>query len=144
MTFRFIADHIGVWPVSWMCDALDVSPAGFHAWLARPESRAELRRQESAALIARIHSEVKGRHGSPRMAAELKAQGRDCSENTVAGLMKIHGIRAEFTRRFVRTTDSRHRLHVVENVPDRDFTPASPNVSWGADITDIPTAEGWL
>src|SRR5262249_46305286 len=43
-----------------------------------------------------------------------------------------------------RTTDSRHGLPVADNVLDRDFDPAEPNAAWAADITYIPTADGWL
>ena len=47
-------------------------------------------------------------------------------------------------RRFVRATDSNHRLPVAENVLARDFDPQGPNEAWCADITYIPTHEGWL
>ena len=127
-----------------MCDALEVSKAGFYAWLARPEGPAQARRRELVAAIGEIHAEVKGRYGSPRMTAELNARGYDCSENTVAALMKAHGIRAKMPRRFVRTTDSRHGQAVAENVLGRDFAPAGPNAAWCCDITYIPTADGWL
>ena len=30
MRFAFIAKHRSVWPVSWLCEALDVSRSGFH------------------------------------------------------------------------------------------------------------------
>lgn len=65
-------------------------------------------------------------------------------ENTAAELMREHGIRAKAPRRFVRTTDSNHRLPVAANILDRDFEPEGPNESWCADITYIPTREGWL
>ncbi len=58
--------------------------------------------------------------------------------------MRVAGIRAKSKRRFVRTTDSRHRLAVSENVLDRDFTAAKPNQKWAMDLTYIPTLEGWL
>gem|GEM_PF-2439511 len=38
MRFAFIARHRHIWPVSWMCEVLDVSRSGFHAWLTRPAS----------------------------------------------------------------------------------------------------------
>ncbi len=144
MTFRFIADHAAEWPVAWMCDALDVSESGYHAWAARAPSEGENRRGRLVAAIQVIHAEVKGRYGSPRMTAELNARGHACSENTVANLMREHGIRAKAPRRFVRTTDSRHGLPVADNVLDRDFAPAGPNATWSADITYVPTADGWL
>ena len=46
--------------------------------------------------------------------------------------------------RRVRTTDSRHDLPIAPNLIARDFTAAAPNRVWLADITYIPTAEGWL
>ena len=127
-----------------MCEALEVSASGYYAWAARPDSPAQLRRQELVGAIREIHAEVKGRYGSPRMTAELKARGYECSENTVAELMRLRGIRAKRAKRFVRTTDSNHRLPVAANVLDRDFDPEGPNERWCADITYVPTREGWL
>jgi hypothetical protein len=144
LTFRFIAEQRGDCPVAWACAALEVSESGYHAWAAREPSRAERRRGELLAAIEQVHAEVKGRYGSPRMAAELNARGHDCAENTVATLMKTHGIRAKAPRSFVRTTDSRHGLPVAANVLGRDFAPPGPNGAWSADITYIPTADGWL
>jgi putative transposase len=130
--------------VAWACDALEVSESGYYAWASRAPSPAELRRGRLVAAIERVHAELKGRYGSPRMTAELNARGYDCSENTVAALMKARRIRAKMPRRFVRTTDSRHSLPVAENVLGRDFDPPGPNVAWSGDITYIPTADGWL
>ena len=144
MTFAFIAACRDQWPVAWPCDALEVSPAGFYAWLERPDSAAQRRRKELVAAMTDIHAEVRQCYGSPRMAAELNSRGFPCSENFVAELMRTHGIRAKAAKRFVRTTDSRHGLPVAANVLDRDFTPPGPNAAWAADISYLPTAEGWL
>jgi putative transposase len=121
-----------------------VSESGYYAWATRNPSAGEKRRGELVAAIEVIHAEVRGRYGSPRMTAELNARGHDCSENTVAALMKAHGVRAKAPRRLVRTTDSRHGLPVADNVLDRDFDPEGPNATWSADITYVPTADGWL
>jgi len=127
-----------------MCEALEVSASGYYAWAARANSPTDEWRQELVGAIEEVHAEVRQRYGSPRMTAELKARGYECSENTVAKLMNAHGIRARAPRRFVRTTDSNHRLPVAENLLARDFEPAGPNEAWCADITYIPTQEGWL
>ena len=58
--------------------------------------------------------------------------------------MREAGIAARTKRTFRRTTDSNHRLPVAENVRDRDFDPDEPNTSWVADVTYLPTREGWL
>jgi putative transposase len=127
-----------------MCEALEVSASGYYAWAARPDSPTEEWRQELVGVIKEVHAEVKGRYGSPRMTPELQARGHACAENTVAKLMRAHGIEAKAPTRFVRTTDSNHRLPVAENLLARDFDPSGPNEAWSADITYLPTREGWL
>jgi putative transposase len=127
-----------------MCEALEVSESGYYAWAARPDSPAGQWRAELVAAVEQIHADVKGRYGSPRMTAELKARGYECSENTVAELMREHGIRAKAPRRFVRTTDADHLPPAAANVLDRGFEPGGPNEKWCADITYIATREGWL
>src|SRR5262249_39471907 len=144
LTFRFIAEHAGACPVAWACAALDVSESGYYAWLGRRPCRAQRRRDELLAAVRQIPADVKGRYGSPRMTAELNARGYACTENTVAQLMRAHGIRAKAARRFVRTTDSRHSLPVADNLLDRQFEPDGPNAAWSCDITYLPTADGWL
>ena len=144
MTFAFIEDHKQVWPVRLMCDTLEVSTAGFYAWRERPPSFAEQRRDALLVLIRTVHSEVKARYGSPRIHAELRARGRDCCVNTVAKLMHDNDIRAKTARKFRHTTDSNHKLPVAANVLDRQFDPEAPNEKWVADITYIPTREGFL
>jgi transposase InsO family protein len=128
-----------------MCQALGVSSAGYYAWCARPVSAAQRRREALVVAIREIHAAVKGRYGSPRMAVALQEKGFFCSVNTVAKLMRDNDIRAKAPRRFVpATTDSGHDLPVAQNILDRDFQPAGANQVWTADITYIPTSEGWL
>jgi putative transposase len=145
MTFRFIEDHRGHWSVRLLCETLEVSTAGYYAWRERPTSAREQRRDVLAVEIRAIHAEVKARYGSPRIHAELAARGQTCCVNTVAKVMRDQGITAKTARQFrCTTTDSNHDLSVAENVLDRQFDPSGPNETWVADITYIPTREGWL
>ena len=144
MTFRFIEDHRQHWPVRLLCETLEVSTAGYYAWRQRPTSSQEQRRTALVVEIRAIHAETKARYGSPRIHAELAARGQDCCVNTVAKLMHDHDIRAKTTRKFRCTTDSNHHLPVADNVLDRQFNPSEANEVWVADITYIPTREGWL
>jgi putative transposase len=127
-----------------MCRVLGVSRSGFYAWRSRTPSAAEIRREELAEEVKAIHAQVKGRYGSPRIHAELVSRGHACGVNFVAEVMREAGIAAKTKRKFRQTTDSNHTLPVAENVLDRDFNPEKPNTSWVADVTYIPTREGWL
>lgn len=127
-----------------LCRTLEVSRSGFYAWRSRAPSAAAVRREELTEQVAAIHAEVKGRYGSPRIHAELVDRGHECCVNTVARVMREAGIAAKTRRKFRQTTDSNHALPVAENVLDRGFDPGEPNASWVADVTYIPTREGWL
>jgi transposase InsO family protein len=145
VSYRFIESHQDTWPILVMCEALEVSPAGYYAWLRRPPSFQQQRREALLVLIRGIHAEVKHRYGSPRLHAALAARGAACSVNTVAKLMRDNDIRAKSARKFrCRATDSNHALPVAENVLGRQFGPEAPNEAWVADITYVPTREGWL
>ena len=144
MTFAWIDERKTEWPVAQMCRVLEVSRAGFYGWRSRGPSATETRREALTEQVAQIHAEVKARYGSPRMHAELVGRGHECCENTVARVMRAAGIAAKTRRKFRQTTDSNHPHPVAANVLDRAFDPDEPNASWVADVTYIPTREGWL
>src|SRR3954452_11626783 len=145
MRFRFIEDRRADYPVTILCDVLGVSPAGYYAWRARPESRRAAADRELVEDIRRIHRDTRGRYRSPRIHVELKAQGRGVSRGRIERLMRHHGIRAIMARpRRVRTTDSRHGLPIAPNLLGRNFFAAAPNRIWLADITYIEPDQVWL
>jgi len=144
VTFAWIEERRAEWPVMHMCRVLEVSRSGFYAWRSREPSETEVRREELIEQVKEIHVEVKGRYGSPRMHAELVARGHACCVNAVARVMREAGIEAKTKRKFRQTTDSNHPHPVAENVLDREFDPGEPNASWVADVTYVPTREGWL
>src|SRR6202047_3126790 len=114
MRFRFIEDRRADYPVRIMCDVLGVSPAGYYAWRARPESQRSAANRDLVEDIKRVHRDTRGRYGSPRIHAELRAQGRGVSRGRVERLMRHHGLRAIMARpRRVRATDSRHELAIA-------------------------------
>src|SRR3978361_1820377 len=145
MRFRFIEDRRADYPVTILCEVLGVSPAGYYAWRSRPESRRSAANRDLVEDIRRVHRDTSGRYGSPRIHAELAAQGRGVSRGRVERLMRHHGIRAIMARpQRVRTTDSRHDLPIAPNLLDRNFTATTPNRIWLADITYVETDQGWL
>jgi len=137
------------WPITLMCQVLEVSPSGYFGWEAsgrRPE-RPGVRCHSSEVLLTHIrsiHEQLRGEYGWPRMHRELLSRGLRVAKERVRQLMQRHGIRARGRRKFVVTTDSRHRLAVTPDLVQRNFSPATPNALWSGDITYLPTDEGWL
>ena len=72
------------------------------------------------------------------------ARGIRVGKDRVQQLMQSHGINARGKRKFVATTASNHGLPVVENLLNREFSPATPNAGWAGDITYVAADEGWL
>ena len=145
MRFAFIRDHRAEFPVAGPCEVLEVSRSGYYAWTRRPSSPATLRRDRLVGQIRKAHGDSRSTYGSPRVYRALKAAGVACCENTVAKLMRAMGVRSKAVRPFVvRTTDSRHGHPVAANALNREFYPDRPNAVWTADITYVPTGQGWL
>ena len=145
MKFGFVDEHRAVWPIRVMCAALDVSASGFYAWRTRPESRRSATDRSLTEDIRLIHAESSGAYGSPRVHATLRRHGRRIGRSRIERLMRHAGLRglAALPRR-TRTTDSRHGYPIAPNRLCRTFTAAGPNQVWLADLTYIPTGEGWL
>ena len=137
------------YPVGMLCAELDVSTSGYFHWLRRLHDGAcstSTHCSDGAALahIRAIHTEVKGEYGWPRMHKELQARGLRMGKERVRKFMAEHGIRAKTKRKFVVTTDSKHRLPISPDLVQRHFIPEAPNQLWCGDITYIATDEGWL
>jgi putative transposase len=135
-----------MFPVKMMCRVLGVSRAGFYAARDRaPSNRA--REDERLRLeIRAVHRQSKRRYGSPRVHDALQAKQIRCGENRVARLMRLDGLRSKKRRRFRVTTNSDHALPTAPNLLEREFDVGThePDQVWVADMTYIPTREGWL
>lgn len=147
MRFAFIQTHAGTWRITTMCRVLEVSRAGYYAWRARPLCERGKRNQRLTEEIKAIQTDMKGRYGSPRVRVELAARGFVVGKHRVARLMREAGVLAIPPRPGFRvTTNSAHQEPVAPNVVARQFDIADHAVdqTWAADITYIPTGDGWL
>ncbi len=143
----FIAAHASEHAIRLMCRVLGIARGWFHAWRRAAPLRAEraARRQDLFKEIREIFEASKQRYGAPRIHAELHDRGRGVSKRTIAKLMKENGIRPPRGRRRAPiTTDSRHAHAVAPNLLERNFEVLTPDTVWLADISYIPTDEGWL
>ena len=128
-----------------MCEVLDVSRAGYYAWLKRPASARERSNAVLDEQIAKVFADSRETYGSPRVHGALRKQGVKCGENRVAGRMRKNALISVRRRKYrPQVTDSNHNLPVAENLLEQEFTATEPNQRWVGDITYIWTAQGWL
>jgi transposase InsO family protein len=144
MIFRFIRDHQEKFSIKVMCHVLGVSRSGYYAWRKRPISRREQVNGYLLKEIREAHTRSRETYGSPRIHAELRAKGILCGRHRVARLMRLHGIQARRRHRYKVTTQSVHSRPVAPNLLKREFDAQQADQKWLADITYIPTGEGWL
>lgn len=142
MKYQFMENNRGTFKVKSMSRVFGVSRSGYYAWRIR---RPSMRQQDNEKLLEHIwdaHKRNRSLYGSPRITAEINDQGIPCGKNRVARIMRANGIQAEVRKKFrKKTTDSRHNYALAANLLiERKQTERV----WAADITFIPTFEGWL
>jgi len=135
----------GQYAIGDLCAAFGVSRSGYHRWRnARPSARRS-KDARLAQMLREIHQQSRRTYGRPRLTRALRQGGERCSAKRVARLMRSHGLRGVQRGRYrPQTTDSRHENAVAPNRLKDQVPPARPDQVWVADITYIPTAEGWL
>jgi putative transposase len=145
--FAFVSAERANHAVTTLCGVIGVSVSGFYAWMQaipavqrRAETEADLRGH-----IGRIFAARRQVYGSPRIHAELRREGRRHARRRIERLMREMGLSARQGRRPVpRTTNSCHNHPIAPNRLERNFTADRPEQVWLADISYIPTDEGWL
>jgi len=144
MKYRFIEKHQYRYSVGSQCQALDVWRSGYYAWRDRQKKAEDGSLRALIEHIRRIHKKSRRTYGSPRVCAELRADGMVCNHKRVARLMRLEGLYGRRKRQKVSTTDSKHTNPIAPNLLNRQFQADAPDTKWVADITYIPTREGWL
>jgi putative transposase len=145
MRFRVIEAERAHHPVSRIAATLGVTRAGYHAWKRREPSartREDIRLKE---LIAAAHAASHGTYGAPRLQVELaEAHGICVGRKRVARLLRELGISGVSRRGKRRVLRSVAETEAAPDLVRRRFAASAPDELWVADITYIPTWEGWL
>ena len=129
-----------------MCDTFDVSRSGYRHYSSDEMTKSKAKRIRLVAEMKSIHNDPKLKvYGSPRMASELHDRGWKCSENTVAALMQEHRLVAKGAKTFKppKTTTVDKAAKYSPNKLDDQKSKHFAEILI-ADITYIPTKEGWL
>lgn len=144
MRFRLIDANRPDMQIDRMCSLMDVSSSGYYAWKNREPCQRQL---DDMILLAHIRTQFalsNETYGSPRMHVELREEGLTGGRHRIARLMRDNDLKALQKRRFKKTTDSNHGGLIAANLLDQDFGCDGPDEKWGADISYVWTAQGWL
>jgi putative transposase len=145
MKFAFVAKHRTVWPVAWLCKALDVSKSGFHDWLKRKPAKRTLENETVLDLIRRSFHDSDRTYGARRVWKDVLAEGVSCGLHRIERLMRKNAMKARPRRRNLPSDTGLRETHAIApNILDRQFHATQPNRKWIADFTYVWTAEGWL
>jgi putative transposase len=143
--YRIISAERARTPVSLACELLGVSRSGYYDWERRAPSDRALTDAWLIEQIEQIHAANRGVYGWRRIHAELRiAHGIRVSGKRVRRLMRQAGISGLVRRKRGRTTIRVPGVRVADDLVERQFRPAAPNVLWIADLTYLRTWEGWL
>jgi putative transposase len=144
MKYRFMREYSEEFSVERMSKVFNVSRSGYYKFLKAAPSARSKANEILVTKIKAVHKESRQTYGSPRIHADLIANGESCSRKRVFRLMKTIGLQAKMKRRFKVTTKADVKAKAASNLLQQDFTAAIPNQRWVADITFVATDEGWL
>jgi putative transposase len=145
--YAWICEHRDSFPVTVMCQVLDVSSAGYYAWRDRPPSPRAQRHAQIQQAVRQVHAQSHGIYGSYKVARELAERPdlESACRNTVAKAMRELGLKSRIPRAFTpTTTQADPTKQPAPNQLAQDFTAQAPNRKWVTDITYLHTAEGWV
>jgi putative transposase len=132
--------------VTRMAQLLAVSTSGYYKHLQNLVAdqltpRAQ-RRRDLEVKIAAHHKASGGTYGSPRITADLHAEGEQVSANTVAKIMAELGIEGISPRTFKTTTTVDPAASFPPDLVGRRFDQGCINAVWSSDITYMSCGQG--
>jgi putative transposase len=127
-----------------LCGVLGVSTSGYYAWRRHAPSTRALDDARLLQQIERIHVENREAYGTVRVWRSLRREGERCGINRVRRLRQTHTIQTKRRRRYVRARSTYQRVPTAPNRLAWPFSSPAPNRIWVADITYVPTKQGWL
>lgn len=143
--FAFVDREKALYAVATLCELLKVSRAGYYAWVSRPPSRREVADGVLTAQIQGAFDANRKVYGSPRIHAELIDADVHVGRKRIARLMRAAGIVGCHRRKHkLGTTKQNPNAAAAPDLVDRKFTATAPNQLWVADVTYVPTVQGWL
>jgi putative transposase len=133
------------YPVEPLCELLEVARSGYYRWQEGVPSARQLADAQLTPQLQKLYEAKRGNYGSRRLTEELRRAGQACNHKRVERLMRQQGLKGRTgKKRTVKTTDSEHHQPIAPNLLRGRPAPQRVDEVWVADITYVPTAQGWL
>lgn len=126
-----------------MCALYGLTRAGFYAWRKRAPSQRACEDEHLLERVRSIHQESRGLYGSPRVAGQLRLDGRCIGRRRVARLMRQAGLQGRSARLY-RNSKVKQRAFFA-SVPHlrEGIEPRAPDEVWVGDVTYLRVAGQW-
>lgn len=127
------------WSIKWMCSQLGISRASYYKWLKRKETALEKENNAVLEVINQIVSETNGLFGYRKMTYVLNSRmNENYNVKRIYRLMCIHNIQSSFRKKRKSSTYKKCRPEeTCENILNREFEIAAPNMAYCTDITEM-------
>ena len=148
MRYRFVCRHAQAYPVTLLCQVMQVSCSAYYAWLKRSiplitADELQLYRRAKALFKASRNS-----LGSRELSKKLCEEGFAIGRYRTRTLMRKLNLKVQQRVKYKVTTQREHGDAVADNLLNQNFNPVAVNEVWAGDITYLRTGEGggytWL
>lgn len=141
--FGFIAEHRAAFGIRYLCDRLDVSPAGFYKWQNRDEADRTLENRRLAKRIQQLFAEHDGNYGSPRIHGVLRKAGEIVNRKRVERLMRDMSLAGKASKLYRSKPLPANPCITVANLKRQEPRPVAVNQQWAGDVTYLKVNGQW-
>lgn len=144
MRYDFIRRQRKAYPVTLLCQVMEVSRSGFYQHMRSGPEKVSKDQVALESATKELFRKSKKSYGTRRISNGLRKQGFNVGRHQAGSLMRRLELHVKSRRRFKVTTDSKHDHPVAPNHLNREFQVDDPDQVWASDITYIWTCQGWL
>ena len=134
------------------CDILEVSSSGYFKWKhlnacsvqTASNKRGLVSNETVLDEMHRFRQKHRFTPGIQQFHAFLRNKGLSISKKRLRAVLRNSSFIGYRRRCRVKTTDSNHQLKIYPNLLERQFNSGQADKVWCADITYLPTQEGFV
>ncbi|WP_432409682.1 IS3 family transposase [Wukongibacter sp. M2B1] len=130
------------YPISILCEILEISRSAYYKWLSREKSQSEVKNEHLLKLIVQAYEERNGILGYRQMTIKIRRE-HDIIVNhkRIYRIMRSVGLKSVCRRKRKNYIKSRPEI-TAENILSRDFRATNIHEKWLTDVTEFKYGDG--